>query len=578
MKYFTKTLFIFSLLLTISASAFAASEAEYQKLAKSWTLHADGSQEFRCNMELTLFTHTAMNSTYGESFIVYNPEYQTLTINASYTKQKDGNIVKTPANAFVEVLPAKAADAPAYNRLKEMVVVHTGLELGATIYLDYTITTKAGYLPELDICESIEQSSPVKEYSLTISVPEAKKLNYQLSGLKGEPAIATSDGQQTYTWTLRNVKAMSRLTDIYHLDAPMLAANTYASTQVMAQVLTDQMQTGPNQSVLETLAKDITKDASTDVDKLKAIYGYIQNSYAHIPLDLGVCGYRLRPTEEVIRSAYGTDAERINVFQGLLNATGIKADVCAVFPQTDATGMGLKPVTLYIQTKVNGQEQLLASTAATSRKALLLRQYCPALNLGTGIIEEPQSRQTPISYRADLTLQEDKLSVQAEATVSDFFLDIEGKTAQIIIAGDKAAQIKGADASTSFSYTSTGHIEKAGDYQILSLPDYPFSAVHHTGISESDRDILLTLPAAFDETYMYQVHLGGKTLCTPVTDLKLNNSVGSIEISIHPESDGASVKRTLKLSKSQITPKEYPAYVELMKVWGDQNYTQLIVK
>lgn len=127
MKYFTKTLFIFSLLLTISASAFAASEAEYQKLAKSWTLHADGSQEFRCNMELTLFTHTAMNSTYGESFIVYNPEYQTLTINTSYTKQKDGNIVKTPANAFVEVLPAKAADAPAYNGLKEMVVVRTGL-------------------------------------------------------------------------------------------------------------------------------------------------------------------------------------------------------------------------------------------------------------------------------------------------------------------------------------------------------------------------------------------------------------------------------------------------------------------
>lgn len=578
MKYFTKTLFIFSLLLTISASAFAASEAEYQKLAKSWTLHADGSQEFRCNMELTLFTHTAMNSTYGESFIVYNPEYQTLTINASYTKQKDGNIVKTPANAFVEVLPAKAANAPAYNGLKEMVVVHTGLELGATIYLDYTITTKAGYLPELDICESIEQSSPVKECSLTISVPEAKKLNYQLTGLKGEPAIATSDGRQTYTWTLRNVKAMSRLTDIYHLDAPILAANTYASAQAMAQVLTSQMETSQSRSVLETLAKDIIKDASTDVDKLKAIYGYIQNSYAHIPLELSVCGYRLRPTEEVIRSAYGTEAELINVFQGLLNATGIKADVCAVFPQTDATGMGLKPVTLYIQTKVNGQEQLLASTAATSQKALLLRQYCPALNLGTGSIEEPQLRRTPISYRADLTLQDEKLSVKAEAEVADFFLDIEGKTAQSIIAGDKEAQTKTADASTVFSYSGEEPIEKAGDYLILSLPDYPFSAVHHTSISESDRDILLTLPAAFDETYTYQVHLGGKTLCTPATDLKLDNPAGSVEISIHAEADGANVKRTLKLNKSRITPKEYPAYTELMKAWGDPNYTQLLVK
>lgn len=77
-----------------------------QEISKDLTLNADGSQEFRYDMELTLFTHTAMNGTYGESFIVYNPQYQELKINSSYTKQKDGTIIKTPDNAFVEVLPA----------------------------------------------------------------------------------------------------------------------------------------------------------------------------------------------------------------------------------------------------------------------------------------------------------------------------------------------------------------------------------------------------------------------------------------------------------------------------------------
>ena len=66
-------------LLALTASVFAASEAEYKKLSKAYTLNADGSQEFHYCMELTLFTHTAMNGTYGESFIVYNPEYQVLT-------------------------------------------------------------------------------------------------------------------------------------------------------------------------------------------------------------------------------------------------------------------------------------------------------------------------------------------------------------------------------------------------------------------------------------------------------------------------------------------------------------------
>ena len=74
-------------MLLMTTTVFGASEAEYKKLAKTWTLNADGSQEFRYDMELTLFTHTAMNGTYGESFIVYNPQYQELKINSSYTKQ-----------------------------------------------------------------------------------------------------------------------------------------------------------------------------------------------------------------------------------------------------------------------------------------------------------------------------------------------------------------------------------------------------------------------------------------------------------------------------------------------------------
>ena len=88
----------------------AASEAEFRKLSKTYTLRADGSQEMRVQKELTLFTHAAMNGLYGETFIVYNPDFQKLEIHASYTRQKDGTVVQTPANAFVEVLPAAAAN------------------------------------------------------------------------------------------------------------------------------------------------------------------------------------------------------------------------------------------------------------------------------------------------------------------------------------------------------------------------------------------------------------------------------------------------------------------------------------
>lgn len=121
-----------------------------------------------------------MNGLYGETFITYDPQYQELKIHESYTRQKDGTIVKTPDNAFVEVLPSSAKDAPAYNRLKEMVVVHTGLELGATIVLDYSIVSRAGYLPALDVCCPVRELSPIKEFTCTVEVPSGVELHTEL--------------------------------------------------------------------------------------------------------------------------------------------------------------------------------------------------------------------------------------------------------------------------------------------------------------------------------------------------------------------------------------------------------------
>ena len=76
--YYIVTLVV---LLFMVAPAKAVSEAEFGKLHKTYILHTDGSQEMRVQKELTLFTHTAMNRLYGESFIVYNPEFQELKIH-----------------------------------------------------------------------------------------------------------------------------------------------------------------------------------------------------------------------------------------------------------------------------------------------------------------------------------------------------------------------------------------------------------------------------------------------------------------------------------------------------------------
>ena len=110
------------------------------------------------------------------------------------------------------------------------------------------------------------------------------------------------------------------------------------------------------------------------------------------------------------------------------------------------------------------------------------------------------------------------------------------------------------------------------------MPDYPFSAVYDRRASGSERDILLTLPAPYDESYVYRVHKGDRTLCSPEADIKTENSVGELGISISDQGDDVIVIRTLKLYKPEISVEEYPDYLELMRVWGDHNHTCLLMK
>lgn len=86
-------------------AAYAGDEATYEKLHTSYTLAADGSQQYRRVMDLKLETHTSFNDLFGETFVVYDPEYQTLTINEAYTTQADGTVCPCPTTPSTSLCP-----------------------------------------------------------------------------------------------------------------------------------------------------------------------------------------------------------------------------------------------------------------------------------------------------------------------------------------------------------------------------------------------------------------------------------------------------------------------------------------
>lgn len=570
------------IVLGTAISVSAAPEAEFKKLIKSWTLNTDGSQEFHYNMELTIYSYLAMRSLYGESFIQYNPEYQTLKINSSYTKQKDGTIVKTPDNAFVEVLPRSAADAPAYNHLKEMVVVHTGLELGATIYLDYTITTKAGYLPGLDIFEPIQQASPIKEYSLSVTVPVDKDLSYSLANPQVMAKVNVEEGMRTISWKLKNVKpaSLAPMQRIESGDMQYLACSTFENNKEALNYLFGQFDR-PESMPLISLAETLTEGKNTDTEKLQAIHSFIVNDFAHSHLSLSETGYRIRPAEDVIRSAYGTDAELINLLYGLLSAAKIETKVCAAYPVKDPQECSiLKAVRLFIQAKADGQTYLLTSGSSKMSEIGWTADYCDIRDLKTGEEVDLTPCSPNLSYDVTMKLSDKEVVSSIKANIPAAFVAYSDSKATAFSAGDKNASVSQKENVITVNYQTTGKVESVPGYYLLRLPDSPAGVAHQPYASfNSTRDCNLFLPYAPNETYTYTIEVpANMELSTPTAEKNISNAAGNCILSIKQTGNKVEVSRSLKINSNLIKHADYPAFHALMAAWATINDTPILFK
>lgn len=519
----------------------AESEAEFRKLSKTYTLRADGSQELRVQKELTLFTHAAMNGLYGETFIVYDPEFQELTIHESYTRQKDGTVIKTPSNALVEVLPSSAANAPAYNHLKEMVVVHTGLELGATIYLDYSIVSKAGYLPELDVCCPVKELSPVKEFIFRLNVPAGKSVRYELLNASAKPVIAQGNGMKSFIWTLKDVAPrpyaypsgrgnLGLVQAVASGMMPVFVASTWPGYTEAVKYLQKQFAVG-NTSVVEGKVAELTQGLEGNPQAMRnAIANYMAGLYqlGHCNVSLQDAGYRLRPASEVITSAYGTQAELVNLDVTLQRAAGLEAEVavCALRPSVDGNRGLATVMSLVCQSK-----KMPEKVALTGTEEACLQPFMTITDLqGKKLMLESYLGAKEARTTDTLEVKSDKLQELADGW---------------------------------------GIVPLSDPTSVRSLYAY----AGNTSISEK-----ILLPRTVDCALETIVRLPEGMKWSGHADKEISNACGKVVFSYKAVKGGVKVTRSIRIDRQLQTPANYKELYALLSEWRDTNNHTLVVK
>ena len=308
-------------------------EATYHLISRSYTLNEDGSMDYRYRKELQLFT-TASFDKYGETFIVYNPEYQTLTINEAYTVRKDGSVVKTPENAFNPSLPYSCTDCERFNPLREMVVTHTALEYDATVVLDYTIHTQQPFLPSLMERVDLYEDAPVDHYEIAVTVPKDLNLYHNLNWQRymsrthavADAVESTEGNVRKLQWKFDNLEQKTAENYLPHNELPYLMFTTFDSPTSFMSDFTMQNAFMPAPANLyDAVLKPIIDKDVSPMEKVIAIRDYVHDNIHTNALPIRYMAYVVASPYMVWTTNCGTPVEKNLLLESMLRTAGFNA-------------------------------------------------------------------------------------------------------------------------------------------------------------------------------------------------------------------------------------------------------------
>ena len=592
------------LFLTIKAQHEDA-EAVFEKIVKEYILNADGSMDFRCVKQLKLQSYMSFNRLYGETFIIYNTDFQTLKINEAYTIMADSTKVITPPNAFNEVLPFEAAHSAADNFLREMVVTHTGLEIGATIYLDYTISSLPGFMPALMGNEIIQESSPVQEMDVVVKVPADVELYFKMFNLRTAPEIMILGSQKVYTWKFAGIKAAPQenykpkfLENVPRLTFSMVDKVENVISYLTSQpafdlVLSDKM---------IAFADTIRKQSSDEITVLTNIQKEVTENIATNRTSLKYSGFRVRTPEETWQSNGGTELEKAILLSALLNRVNISSRPViscpsAFFDEKQGNLLLFENAYVLASTKSQGDiylsvtilnEQNLATTL-TSEVLAGLEKDKPFLTYQPN----PPKNEILVTgeyFISDTLSMTGKLHLEISGNANPFLAMNTDKTiikdkisGNLVKKGDKAVKIISSNDAKSEIDLEVSKDEpfskKAGLYRFdIPAMKNGFESWHISYL-ESTRTDPFIIPGELNEKYSFTLTIpDGYEFVNKKENVNISNKTGSVRIIISAKGDKVMIERELRLTKKTIEPGEFSDFRTLINEWLDRNYRMIVVE
>jgi len=314
-----------------SAAQYPGMEAVILLDSSQTVVRADGSSVTVLREQLRILTQQGIQD-YGEVQIPYDTQLDRITLDYARTISPDGTVDVPAASAIHEVTPSVLSDAPMYSSTKLYTISMPGLQPGAIIDWQATISDKQDRSeprpPSFDGIWYFSREVPTQRSTSTVVLPRGTGLRWQGVGADVTPAVQTGADAVTYTFTKTDVPAVGYEPYMPDMDAVSsgVILSTLSSWDEIASWYADLAQGcyRPDEAIRAEV-KALTDGMQTASGKLGTTYDFVAQKIRYVGLEFGVGRYQPHEASEVFANRYGDCKDQATLLISMLRTAGIDA-------------------------------------------------------------------------------------------------------------------------------------------------------------------------------------------------------------------------------------------------------------
>ncbi len=297
----------------------------------SYDVAADGTyiQTYRFEFRPT---NDAAARREAQQAVSYSPSLEDLTITEAYTQKPDGRRIPVAPSAIHDQLPRGGPDLASFSDQRQKVLVFPDVGGGDTLVYAWRRDVHKPVFPG-QFMTSVYMSSnnPWGEMSLTVRAPASLALHTEAHDMAG--SVEHDGAAVVYRWSASNpTPQSSNAAAVGPYDRlPRVFVSSFAGYQEFAAayggLANQKARVTP---AIQALADRLTAGIADRHEQARVIYDWVSVNIRYVAVYLNMGALEPHEADAVIADGYGDCKDHVVLFNALLAARGIAAELVMI--------------------------------------------------------------------------------------------------------------------------------------------------------------------------------------------------------------------------------------------------------